>query len=74
MTVNAFITACEKAGCNVDDGTVMFGDIELGTYGVDWFDVMADTANESRRHIKRGHSYAVPLWRHRKAHLPNKKI
>jgi hypothetical protein len=50
MTINEFIKACEKAGCTVEDGRVMFGDIELGIYGIDGFDVMADTANESLRH------------------------
>lgn len=50
MTINEFTKACEKAGCTVEDGRVMFGDIELGTYGVDGFDVIADSANESLRH------------------------
>lgn len=50
MTVNEFIKACEKAGCTVYDGRVMFGDIELGTYGVDGFDVLDGSANESLRH------------------------
>lgn len=50
MTINEFIKACEKAGCTVEDGRVMFGDIELGIYGIDGFDVMADAANESLRH------------------------
>lgn len=49
MTRNEFIKACEKAGCTVDDGRVMFGDIELGTYGVDGFDVMAAAANVALR-------------------------
>lgn len=49
MTRNEFIKACEKAGCTVDDGRVMFGDIELGTYGVDGFDVMAAAANVAIR-------------------------
>lgn len=50
MTANEFIKACEKAGCTVEDGRVMYDDIELGTYGVDGFDVMADAANKSLRH------------------------
>lgn len=50
MTRNEFIKACEKAGCTVEDGWVRFGDIELGIYGIDGFDVMADAANESLRH------------------------
>lgn len=50
MTINEFIKACEKAGCTVEDGRVMFGDIELGIYGIDGFDVMADAAYESLRH------------------------
>jgi hypothetical protein len=50
MTINEFIKACEKAGCTVEDGRVMFGDIELGIYGIDGFDVRADAANEYLRH------------------------
>lgn len=50
MTINEFIKACEKAGCTVEDGWVKFGDIELGIYGVDGFDVMADAANKHLRH------------------------
>ena len=50
MTINEFIKACEKAGCTVEDGRVMFGDIELGFYGIYGFDVKADAANESLRH------------------------
>lgn len=50
MTINEFTKACEKAGCTVEDGRVMFGDIELGIYGIDGFDVMADLVNLDLRH------------------------
>lgn len=50
MTVNEFIKACEKAGCDVHDGQVRLDGIVLGTYGGHGFDVMADAANESLRH------------------------
>lgn len=50
MTRNEFIKACEKAGCTVEDGRVMFGDLELGSYYDDRFDVMADLVNLDLRH------------------------
>lgn len=50
MTINEFIKACEKAGCTVNSGRVMFGDIELGTYGINEFDVMGASANVALRH------------------------
>lgn len=50
MTANEFIKACEKAGCTVEDGRVMYGDTELGIYGVDGFDVMADAVDKSLRY------------------------
>lgn len=50
MTRNEFIKACEKAGCTVEDGRVMFGDHELGSYYDDRFDVMADLVNLDLRH------------------------
>lgn len=50
MTINEFIKACEKAGCTVDDGRVMFGDIEFGTYGVDGFDITASIVYTNLRH------------------------
>lgn len=49
MTKTEFIKACEKAGCTVDNGRVMLGNIELGTYGGDGFDVMAAAANVALR-------------------------
>ena len=32
MTRHEFIKACEKVGCTLRDGKVMFGDMEFGTY------------------------------------------
>jgi hypothetical protein len=48
--MNEFIKACEKAGCTVADGRVMYGDTELGIYGADGFEVMTDAADKSLRH------------------------
>lgn len=50
MTRNEFIKACEKAGCTVEDGWVKFGDLELGEYYDDRFDIMADLVNLDLRH------------------------
>lgn len=50
MTRNEFIKACEKAGCILRDGKVMVGDLELGSYYDDRFDVMADLVNLDLRH------------------------
>jgi hypothetical protein len=50
MTRNEFIKACEKAGCTLRDGKVMFGDMEFGTYTVLGFDVTASVADTNLRH------------------------
>ena len=50
MTRNEFIKACEKAGCTVEDGKVMFGDMELGTYTVLGFNVTASVVDTNLRH------------------------
>lgn len=50
MTRNEFIKACEKAGCTLRDGKVMFGDMEFGTYTVLGFDVTASVVDTNLRH------------------------
>lgn len=50
MTRNEFIKACEKAGCTLIDGKVMFGDMELGTYSLLGFDVTASVVDTNLRH------------------------
>ena len=50
MKKSEFMKACDKAGCTLRDGKVMFGDMEFGTYTELGFDVMADAANKSLRH------------------------
>ena len=50
MTRNEFMKACEKAGCTLRDGKVMFGDMELGTYTVLGFNVTASFVNTNLRH------------------------
>lgn len=43
MTRHEFIKACEKVGCTLRDGKVMFGDMEFGTYtelGLNTFKVL----------------------------------
>lgn len=50
MTRNEFIKSCEKAGCTVEDGKVMFGDMEFGTYTVLGFDVTTSIVYTNLRH------------------------
>lgn len=50
MTRNKFIKACEKAGCTLRDGKVMFGDMEFGTYSLLGFDITASIVYTNMRH------------------------
>ena len=50
MTINEFIKACEKVGCTLRDGKVMFGDMEFGTYTELGFDVTASVVYINLRH------------------------
>ena len=50
MTRNEFMKACDKAGCTLRDGKVMFGDMEFGTYSLLGFDVTASVADTNLRH------------------------
>ena len=42
--------ACDKAGCTLRDGKVMFGDMEFGTYTELGFDVTASIVNTNLRY------------------------
>lgn len=50
MTRHKFIKACEKVGCTLRDGKVMFGDMEFGTYTELGFDVTASVVDINLRH------------------------
>lgn len=50
MKKSEFMKACDKAGCTLRDGKVMFGDIEFGTYTELGFDVTASIVNTNLRH------------------------
>lgn len=50
MKKSEFMKACDKAGCTLRDGKVMFGDIEFGTYTELGFDVIASLVNTNLRH------------------------
>lgn len=45
MKKSDFMNACDKAGCTLRYGKVMFGDIELGTYTELGFDVTASVVD-----------------------------
>jgi hypothetical protein len=50
MKKSEFMKACDKAGCTLRDGKVMFGDMEFGTYTELGFDVTASIVNTNLRH------------------------
>lgn len=50
MKKSEFMKACDKAGCTLRDGKVMFGDMELGTYSLLGFNVTASFVNTNLRH------------------------
>lgn len=50
MTRNEFMKACDKAGCTLRDGKVMFGDMEFGTYTLLGFDVTSSVVDTNLRH------------------------
>jgi len=50
MKKSEFMKACDKAGCTLRDGKVMFGDIEFGTYTELGFDVTASVVDMNLRH------------------------
>ena len=49
MKKSEFMKACDKAGCTLRDGKVMFGDMEFGTYTKLGFDVTASFVNTNLR-------------------------
>lgn len=49
MTKTEFVNACEKVGCTVSEGRVMLGDIQLGYYWDDSFDIVATPENFNLR-------------------------
>ena len=49
MTKTEFVKACEKVGCTVSEGRVMLGDIQLGYYWDDSFDIVATPENFNLR-------------------------
>lgn len=50
MKKSEFMKACDKAGCTLRDGKVMFGDMEFGTYSLLGFDVTASVVDTNLRH------------------------
>ena len=50
MKKSEFMKACDKAGCTLRDGKVMFGDMEFGTYSELGFNVTASVADTNLRH------------------------
>jgi len=50
MKKSEFMKACDKAGCTLRDGKVIFGDIEFGTYTELGFDVTASVVDTNLRH------------------------
>ena len=50
MKKSEFMKACDKAGCTLRDGKVMFGDMEFGTYTELGFDVTASIVNTNLRY------------------------